>query len=324
MLLVVTLAAAESPWECPALTTPAEASVWRGADLGAAEMLDAVEATVTAISSECAWVVTTGEVWGGGWTESVCDTAQLHVVWLESVAQSDGVGASTTVRTTTFDATWTGGGWTSLHSSEVAEAQSGLTGSWVVGAVTREASWVGSIDGLPDDASLTRREEHDEQSGGSRDDIAVETATCTFAWSREHHPNVLREEVTTTPGVQVVVETTPAGSGCAEGYVHAAVDGVDRGAVDPETWEPAPDDADRDGLVVACDCDDTNASVNVFAEEIPGDGIDQDCDGEDPTDGEDTASDRATAIGAPSTCSAAPGPLAILGLLLPLLRRRAR
>ena len=41
------------------------------------------------------------------------------------------------------------------------------------------------------------------------------------------------------------------------------------------------------------DCDDSRAGVNPGAEEIPGDGVDQDCDGTDPSSdgvsGDDTA-----------------------------------
>jgi MYXO-CTERM domain-containing protein len=39
------------------------------------------------------------------------------------------------------------------------------------------------------------------------------------------------------------------------------------------------------------DCDDTRAGVNPDAEEIPGDGIDQDCDGTDPSDEDDPEDD---------------------------------
>ena len=61
-------------------------------------------------------------------------------------------------------------------------------------------------------------------------------------------------------------------------------------------------DADTDGYqtadpVAACpngnDCDDTVATVHPNAEEIPNDGVDQDCDGADDTDGDDDGYDLA-------------------------------
>lgn len=41
------------------------------------------------------------------------------------------------------------------------------------------------------------------------------------------------------------------------------------------------EDTDGDGFVVAVDCDDNNAGTNPAAEDIPGNGIDEDCDGTD-------------------------------------------
>jgi hypothetical protein len=48
-----------------------------------------------------------------------------------------------------------------------------------------------------------------------------------------------------------------------------------------EVEEEVVVDADDDGFAVEDDCNDDDASINPDAEEIPGDGIDQDCDGED-------------------------------------------
>jgi hypothetical protein len=53
----------------------------------------------------------------------------------------------------------------------------------------------------------------------------------------------------------------------------------------PDKVEPGPlaphFDADDDGFVAADDCDDSDASVFPGATDVPGDGVDQDCDGRD-------------------------------------------
>jgi uncharacterized protein (TIGR03382 family) len=98
-----------------------------------------------------------------------------------------------------------------------------------------------------------------------------------------------------------------------------------------------PGEATEDDKLV--DCDDTRAGVNPDAEEIPGDGVDQDCDGVDPgTDADDTGVARVVIVieesgGSDAAdkggcgCNAAPigtGGLAWLGGLVGLVGLRRR
>jgi len=74
------------------------------------------------------------------------------------------------------------------------------------------------------------------------------------------------------PDVSAAVSNGDYSSGCAHYYLYGREEG--RVAENP--------DADGDGLTEnQGDCDDTDASINLSATEICGDGIDQDCDGAD-------------------------------------------
>jgi Putative metal-binding motif len=50
----------------------------------------------------------------------------------------------------------------------------------------------------------------------------------------------------------------------------------------PYAAKPAPVDADGDGFFAGQDCDDANPAVRPGAAEVPGNGIDENCDGTDP------------------------------------------
>jgi Ca2+-binding RTX toxin-like protein len=77
------------------------------------------------------------------------------------------------------------------------------------------------------------------------------------------------------PGSDVaIVDETDSVTGCESVELP--------GAANAAPVEPAPIvDADRDGVVAGVDCDDTRAAVRPGAREIPGNRVDENCDGDD-------------------------------------------
>ena len=171
-----------------------------------------------------------------------------------------------------------------------------------------EASWVGTLrSDWPADASFRATSSGDEEGGGE----SWDDGTC--AWSYSSSTSGIVVEMNTQ---NVWVGQSGEGFSCNGlslfelGASLATVDGETYGLVDPETWEDlAGTDADGDHWTVeAGDCDDGDASVYCWADEIPADGIDQDCDGSEGdtgTESSDSGGDSVDSAGADSTADPA-------------------
>jgi hypothetical protein len=83
-------------------------------------------------------------------------------------------------------------------------------------------------------------------------------------------------------------------------YVDADNDGYRMTDVLQSIDEDCDDDGEASMDEPLVDCDDTRAGVNPGAEEIPGDGVDQDCDGVDPAGDDDPVASDADADGGES------------------------
>jgi hypothetical protein len=139
------------------------------------------------------------------------------------------------------------------------------------------AEWDGVVPGLPDDGWL-------EYTAGQRGWPSVRTRTastpgCVWSWSLQDDGDFVAETVQ-VGGARVEVGGYRAWE-CAQLPIWATLNGEVLGAADRDTWVLDPADADHDGVLPDCDCDDADAAVNPYAADPTTDGVDQNCDGVD-------------------------------------------
>jgi hypothetical protein len=283
ILLVARALGSELPWECPAVSTPEEAEPLDD-DFGIDAVIDEVAAAIDRWwDGSCSWTVTVDE---DGTATSTCTTdAGADLTWVQTeVDESFYTGASDDVRyehSETWEErrvtvpegseAWSELSWESREESTWGSGYSDRSGS-------HAAAWTGSFASLPDDGWASASAANGWVDAGCTYDEAVyQTPSCAWSWEA---PDFICGGPARRRIAEVEVEVYAEVGRCGGYPIQAYVNGTLFGHVDYTTW--ALDEADMDGWSVdAGDCDDTDPAINPCAEDIPLDGIDQDCDGRD-------------------------------------------
>jgi hypothetical protein len=280
MLWIATAWALDPLYDCPTVSVPADALVYRSSESAEALIDDIAALAEPYVSANCDWVETVEEDSWGKETgrSSVCDGPDYRV---EIVSGS-------------WDGGDSGGGWYELLVTAPEpwvelDYRVSWFGAWFHSPTSElgsSVSWVGSVEGLPDGGELSV---HRETTGEAREpemQYAVETTVtsplCDWAFGDIENAYLVEGDYAYVEGGGHTVTVYDVWM-CTTSQVYATFDDVRIGNVDPDTWELYPD-ADGDTYGGAADCDDTSATVNECATEVEDDGIDQDCDGADALD----------------------------------------
>lgn len=292
MIVLALPALAEGlPWECPAITVPADAAPYRDTDAEVSAVTDTLRDLVAAWEAyDCAWTEV-GEGDGETYerTERVCDDGRVRVEEVDEWTYGYGAAGSyvdVSVRIasgetyTALSYTYDGGsawGWDDSASSS-----------------STRVAWTGAVPGLPDDGWLLVEDEEDDTSGWWASRREVQVPGCAWTWSSSVGGVYACDDETVAAPDHTVHVWSGEGYGepwCWSDLPQAEIDGVTVGGVDATTWERDPADADGDGWPAgAQDCDDTDPARSECLVEMLDDGVDQDCSGFDATP-EDTDGD---------------------------------
>lgn len=293
-LLLAVAHATEPAFECDPLATPADgrkyADPWGPVEAVFDRLVAAVQAE---FEPGCPRLCDTGTLPPGDCYADDCVTAGgTHVVVDYRVERDTGTYAGGTEATWSVEVTPASGEALTLSSAYTSEyGRGGGHGSDSDAAWTWSATWSGVVDTeLPADrsvaATLTASSSIDGYYGWYYADssAAWDDGVCT--WDAADEVSDFDIVPRTSWGIHVGAQTltvSESTSACDAAYVRTAtLDGVASQVVDPD-WTPLVD-ADGDGVDASVDCDDAAASVHPCAEEVAGDGVDQDCDGVDPAD----------------------------------------
>ncbi|MFN7143592.1 MAG: MopE-related protein [Myxococcota bacterium] len=291
ILALFPFARAALPWECPAITVPADAHPYRDTDAEVSAVVATVRALVSAWEDHaCAWTEV-GEGDGESYerVERVCDDGRVRVEVVDEWWYGYG-GADTNVTATVSVAS----GETYTALSYTYAGGSAWDGDDTASSSSTRVAWTGAVPGLPDDGWLVVEGEDVDTSGWWAERREVQTPGCAWTWSSSVDGTYGREWETVAAPDHTLYVSSGAGTTspwCWADLPQAFLDSVPVGAVDETTWERDPADMDGDGWPAGDqDCDDTDPARADCLTEILGDGVDQDCNGFDATP-EDTDGD---------------------------------
>lgn len=222
-----------------------------------------------------------------GYTSDVCVTyaCVTDAGYAISYSADESVQVVGSITTTRAEVAWQvegpDGAIVRLTSTLHVEDDDLFFDSMDVGTFDLEASWDGQpVASLPADEGVLVHEDETsyDDSGIAAFNAAWSTAGCTIS-TRYTAATWVAEGFAVQVGATSGLAETQY-DGCRHG-TKGTFDGVVVGAVDPGTWAVLDSDADHDGVDADEDCDDTDPTVNPCDEDVPDDGIDQDCDGLD-------------------------------------------
>ena len=152
-------------------------------------------------------------------------------------------------------------------------------GTWWEYSETWSITWTGTpVSTIPGDQAIASSyTSWGDYFGAMSASARWSTDGCTVVAATEEDSETTDRTVSTATAEGMVSTEVMGCHLSPQGWL----DSVFVGAVDGTTWALSTTDADVDGVVAANDCDDTDATISPCAEEIPADGIDQDCDGVD-------------------------------------------